>query len=144
MQQRLLPKICWKAQSLSPQWKGVFHIYALLLLEQFTQRGSRSLQTIHSQNLGFLNPAWEHSYRPSLMTAFTTEGEEEVLQQIKIIFCSITNDWSSSPRAEGSSSTMGDGNMQAMYAVFKFNTFIEPWCITASPIPVQISGFMLF
>lgn len=40
VQQRLLPKGCGKAQGLSSQQKGGLHIYALLLLEQFTQRGS--------------------------------------------------------------------------------------------------------
>lgn len=98
---------------------------------------SNSLQTIHSQNQGFLNPAWEYSYScsPNLMTAFTTEGEEEVLQQIKIVFWSITNDWSSS--------TMMATHKQCMWYL-NLTAFIDPWCSSASSIPVQISGFLLF
>lgn len=150
VQQRLLPKVCGKAQGLSSQWKGGLHTDALLLLEQFTQRGScmEQLSADCSQSeLGISQSAWEHSYScsPSSMTAFTTEGEEEVLQQIKLVFWSITNDWSSSPWAEDSPRPpwVTVTHKQHMWYL-TVTTFIDPWCTAASSISMQISGFLLF
>lgn len=147
MQQGLLPKICGKAQGLSSQRQGGLHIYSLLLLEQFTERGScmQQLSADHSES----EPGISQSCLRTLLQlqskfngclyhrrggGGTAANKNCILEHYQWLVIG----W------RESSPTMMATCKQCIMWYFNLATFIDPWCITASSTPMQISGFLLF
>lgn len=149
VQQMLLPKVCGKAQGLSSQWKGGLHIYALLLLEHFKQRGSCMEQlSVDCSQLELGISQYSLGTLPQLQSKFddclhhrrgeggTAANKNCILEYFQWLVI-LTMDW------RQSSSTMGYSNTQCT-EYLTLTTSIDPWCTTASSISMQISGFLLF